>query len=99
MRRGALPGQDPSERDLRGVRYGYVTSAVTQAEQLGTRLAQLLRVQAQRLRARHRQRAEQEARRTPVKMVFPLVCCLKPSLFTFIPGPIVVNFVNYLSSR
>lgn len=79
-------GKTPLERDLRGVRYGYVTNAVIQAEQLGTSLAQLLRVQAQRLRVRHRQRAEQEARRTPVKMVFPLVFCLMPSLFLH-PGP------------
>ncbi len=80
--------------DVRGF-----ANAVIQAEQLGTSLAQVLRVQSQRLRVRRRQRAEQEARRTPVKMVFPLVFCLMPSLFIFILGPIVVKLVNYLSSR
>lgn len=73
--------------------------AIIQAEQLGTSLAQTLRVQSQRLRVRRRQRAEQEARRLPVKMVFPLVFCLMPSLFIFILGPIVVNVVGFLTSQ
>jgi tight adherence protein C len=72
-------------------------NAVIQAEQLGTSLAQVLRAQSQRLRVRRRQRAEQEARRVPVKMVFPLVLCLMPSLFIFILGPIIVNVARYLS--
>ena len=74
-------------------------NAVIQTEQLGTSLAQVLRVQAQRLRVRRRQRAEQEARRAPVKMVFPLVFCLMPSLFIFILGPIIVNLVDYLTGQ
>ena len=73
-------------------------NAVIQAEQLGTSIAGILRVQSQRLRVRRRQRAEQEARKAPVKMVFPLVFCLMPSLFIFILGPIVVKLVNYLTS-
>jgi tight adherence protein C len=72
-------------------------NAIIQAEQLGTSIAQVLRVQSQRLRVRRRQRAEQEARRAPVKMVFPLVFCLMPSLFIFILGPIVINVVEYMS--
>ena len=73
--------------------------AVVQAEQLGTNLTQVLRVQAQRMRVRRRQRAEQEARRAPVKMVFPLVLCLMPSLFIFILGPIIVTLMDYLQSQ
>ena len=53
--------------------------------------------QADRLRVRRRQQAEGEARRAPVKMVFPLVFCMMPSLFIFILGPIIVNLVGYLS--
>lgn len=74
-----------------------LAQAVIQAEQLGTSLGRVLRVQAQRLRVRRRQRAEQEARRAPVKMVFPLVFCLMPSLFIFILGPVVVSVVEFLS--
>jgi tight adherence protein C len=73
-------------------------NAVIQAEQLGTSLAQVLRVQSQRLRVRRRQRAEQEAHRAPVKMVFPLAFCLMPSLFIFILGPMVVKVANLLSN-
>ncbi len=72
-------------------------NAIIQAEQLGTGLAQVLRVQSERLRVRRRQAAEQEARKAPVKMVFPLVFCLMPSLFIFILGPIVVNLIGFLS--
>ena len=72
-------------------------NAVIQAEQLGTSLAQILRAQSERLRVRRRQLAEQEARKAPVKMVFPLVFCLMPSLFIFILGPIVVNLIGFLS--
>ncbi|MCH7699228.1 MAG: type II secretion system F family protein [Chloroflexi bacterium] len=72
-------------------------NAVIQAEQLGTSLAQVLRVQSERLRVRRRQAAEQQARKAPVKMVFPLVFCLMPSLFIFILGPIMVNLIGFLS--
>jgi tight adherence protein C len=72
-------------------------NAVIQAEQLGTSLAQILRAQSHRQRVRRRQRAEQEARRVPVKMVFPLVLCLMPALFIFILGPIIVHVMRFLS--
>ena len=71
--------------------------AVIQAEQLGTGVAQVLRAQSDRVRMRRRQRAEQDARRAPVKMVFPLVFCLMPSLFIFILGPIILNVMEFLS--
>lgn len=77
---------------------GTFVNAIIQAEQLGSSLAPVLRAQTQRLRVRRRQRAEQEARRAPVKIVFPLVFCLMPSLFIFILGPFVVSIVDFLSS-
>lgn len=72
-------------------------NAVIQAEQLGSSLARVLRAQSLRLRVRRRQRAEQEARRAPVRMVFPLVFCLMPSLFIFILGPIIVTMIEFLN--
>ncbi len=87
---------DLAERtDLEEVRT--FANSIIQAEQLGTSIAGVLRAQADRLRVRRRQRAEEEARRAPVKMVFPLVFCMMPSLFIFILGPIIVNLVGYLS--
>jgi tight adherence protein C len=74
-----------------------LATSLVQAEQLGTSAAKVLRAQAQRLRTRRRQRAEQDARRASVRMVFPLVFCLMPSLFMFILGPIIVSLYDFLS--
>jgi tight adherence protein C len=76
-----------------------LAGALNQAEQMGTSLASVLQVQSERLRVARRQRAEQEARRAPVKMVFPLVFCLMPSLFIFILGPILIDAVQFLNGR
>ena len=62
-------------------------NAVIQAEQMGTGIGQVLRVQAEQLRVRRRQRAEELANQAPVKMVFPLVLCIFPTLFLVILGP------------
>jgi tight adherence protein C len=84
MRRDALQelGQRTGVPDL-------VTfvNAVVQAEQMGTGIGQVLRVQAEQLRVRRRQRAEEMANQAPVKMTFPLVLCIFPTLFLVILGP------------
>jgi tight adherence protein C len=93
-RREAL--EDMAQRiDLRELE-GFV-NAVIQAEQLGTSLGRVLRAQSAALRVRRRQRAEEIARKAPVKMVFPLVLCLMPAFFIVVLGPIFVRLVNYLS--
>lgn len=72
-------------------------NAVVQAEQLGTSLGRVLRSQSLSLRVRRRQRAEELARRAPVKMVFPLVLFIMPTFFIVTIGPIAVHFINYLN--
>jgi len=62
-------------------------NAVVQAEQMGTSIGQVLRIQSEQLRVRRRQRAEEQANQAPVKMVFPLVLCIFPTLFMIILGP------------
>ena len=62
-------------------------NAVVQAEQMGTGIGQVLRIQSEQLRLRRRQRAEELANQAPVKMVFPLVLCIFPVLFLVILGP------------
>jgi tight adherence protein C len=66
-------------------------NAVVQAEQMGTGIGQVLRVQSDQLRLRRRQRAEEMANAAPVKMVFPLVLCIFPTLFLVILGPAAIG--------
>lgn len=66
-------------------------NAVIQAEQLGVSIAQVLKVQADQMRMRRRQRAEQLAHEAPIKMVFPLVLCIFPAFMLVVLGPAVIN--------
>lgn len=72
-------------------------NAIVQAEQLGTSLGRVLRAQSLSLRVRRRQRAEELARKAPVKMVFPLVLFIMPTFFIVTIGPIFVHVVDYLN--
>lgn len=71
-------------------------NAVIQAESMGTSIATVLRVQAEQLRMRRRQRAEQLAQQAPVKMIFPLVLCIFPTLFIVILGPAALSVYDQL---
>jgi tight adherence protein C len=64
--------------------------AIIQAEQLGVSISKVLQVQSEQLRIERRQRAEEQAARAPIKMLFPLVGCIFPSLFIVILGPAII---------
>lgn len=66
-------------------------NALIQAEQMGVSLGQVIRVQSDQMRIKRKQRAEQQAYKAPVKMVFPLVLFIFPSLFVVILGPAAVQ--------
>ena len=68
--------------------------AVIQAEQLGVALAQVLRVQADRLRVIRRQKAQEQAMQAPVKMVFPLVFGVLPTLLMIVLGPAAIEIIT-----
>jgi tight adherence protein C len=64
--------------------------AIIQAEQLGVAIANVLEVQSEQLRIERRQRAEEMAAKAPIKMLFPLVGCIFPSMFIVILGPAMI---------
>ena len=65
--------------------------AVLQAEGYGIPIAQVLRVQSGELRLKRKQRAEELAMKIPVKVVFPLVVCILPTMFIVILGPAAIR--------
>jgi tight adherence protein C len=64
--------------------------AIIQAEQLGVSISKVLQVQSEQLRIERRQRAEEAAAKAPIKMMFPLVGCIFPSMFIVILGPAII---------
>ena len=68
--------------------------AIVQAEQLGVPIAKVLQIQSNQLRIERRQRAEEAAAKAPVKMLFPMVGCIFPTIFIVILGPAVVTIMG-----
>lgn len=78
--------------DLRG----FIT-AMVQADAFGIPIANVLRIQAREMRIRRSQRAEEQAQKVPVKILFPLIFCIMPSLFIVILGPAAIQIINSFS--
>ena len=72
-------------------------SSIIHAETTGSSIGDVLRVQADQMRTRRRQRVEQMAQKIPIWMTFPLVLFLLPSLFIAILGPAVIQVLRNLS--
>ncbi|HEY6362645.1 MAG TPA: type II secretion system F family protein [Vicinamibacterales bacterium] len=73
-----------------------LVAVLVQTDKFGTSVAQSLRVQSEVLRTKRRQRAEEAAAKTGVKMVFPLVICIFPAIWVVTLGPAAIKFVQIL---
>jgi len=92
-RRNAL--KDMAERvdqsELRSV-----VNALVQADELGVGIATILRIQSDQMRQRRFERAEKLANEAPVKMLFPLVAFIFPSVFLVLLGPIILQILRQI---
>ncbi|MBR6013286.1 MAG: type II secretion system F family protein [Selenomonadaceae bacterium] len=72
------------------------TTSIIQAEKLGTNMSQTLRVQADNMRERHRQFVKAEAMKAPVKIIFPMVLFIFPSVFVVLLFPAIISLMKNL---
>jgi tight adherence protein C len=70
------------------------TAAVIQADQLGVSMTKILRVQADQMRVKRRQRAQEKAHQAPVKMMIPMVLLIFPSLWIVLLGPAILMLLT-----
>ena len=73
-----------------------LVAVLVQTDKFGTSVAQALRVHSDSLRTKRRQRAEEAAAKTGVKMVFPLAICIFPAIWIVTLGPVAIKFVQIL---
>lgn len=73
--------------------------SMMQAEAFGVTIARVLRVQADEMRVKRRQRAQEKAFAAPVKLVFPLVFCIFPALFIVLMGPAAIQISDQFLNR
>ncbi len=74
-------------------------TAMVQADAFGIPIGQVLRVQSSEIRTKRRQRAEEKAQKVPVKILFPLIFCILPTLFVAVLGPAAINIVANFAGR
>jgi tight adherence protein C len=76
-----------------------LAGVLTQTEMFGTSIARALRIHADGMRLRRMHRAERKAAMAAVKMTFPLVVCILPSLMAVVMGPAVISILHNFIKR
>lgn len=71
-------------------------AVLIQTDRFGTSVAQALRVHADAMRLKRRQKAEELAMKIPVKLLFPLIFFILPSMFVVLIGPTIIRIVRIL---
>lgn len=71
-------------------------AAIIQSEQLGVSMAKILRIQADQMRIKRRQRAEEEAHKAPVKMVMPMAFLMFPTILIIVLTPAALQIMTSL---
>ena len=75
-----------------------LVAVITQAEKLGTSIASALRIQAESLRTKRRQKAEERAQKTAVKLLLPLILFIFPTIFVVLAGPAALSLMKTFGS-
>ncbi|MFH1562168.1 MAG: type II secretion system F family protein [Nitrospirota bacterium] len=71
---------------------------IVQAEQLGVGIARVIQIQAEQLRTLRRQRTEEQAMKVPVKMLFPLILFIFPTILLIVLGPVMLKIIKELGA-
>lgn len=86
-------GERPREPETRKL-----ASLLIQADRFGTSISRVLRTQARYMRIRRRQKAEEQAHKVGVKLIFPIFFLIMPSMFLVTAGPAVLYLLSNLGS-
>jgi tight adherence protein C len=70
--------------------------AIIQADELGVGITNVLRIQSKQMRVKRHQRAQEKAMKAPIKMLFPLILFIFPTIFTVLLGPAIIRIMEVL---
>jgi tight adherence protein C len=76
-----------------------LATMLIQADRFGTSVGQALRVHADTARQKRRQRAEEAAAKTTIKLIFPIVLCVFPSVFAVVLGPAMLGLLRSMADQ
>lgn len=73
-----------------------LVAMLVQSDKIGSSIAESLRIHSEMLRVKRQQRAEEQAAKVAVKLIFPLVLCIFPSILVVVAGPAIIRIAKML---